>query len=233
VIAVDTRPNNKHYLNTASPNNLVLMGPAGSGKGTQAKLLSEKYTIPHISAGVIFREIRKEDTDLGRKVRELIDRGNLVPDNITNEIILRRINEPDCEKGFILDGYPRNTSQAEFLENHKTIKKCILIEVSDKECVRRISARRICSECRADYNIIYLKPKQEGVCDVCGGKLIMRDDDKPEAIMKRLRIYHEITEPLIGFYEKKGILLRINGEQPIQKVFEDIVRGLDSGRPIL
>ena len=214
-------------LDNNPDNNLIIIGPAGSGKGTQAKLLSGKYGIPHISTGVIFRELKTQDSELGRKIREIIDKGNLVPDNITNEIILRRMSKPDCKKGFILDGYPRNLNQAEFLENHRTIRKCILIEVSDEECIKRISARRICSECKADYNTIYIKPRQEGICDVCGGVLIQRDDDKPEAIKERLKIYHEETEPLIDFYEKKGVLLRINGEQPIQKVFEDIVAKLE------
>ena len=204
-------------------NNFIILGPAGSGKGTQAKLLSEKYNIPHISTGVIFREIREQNTELGKKVREFVDNGILVPDEITNELIAKRLDEPDCQKGFVLDGYPRNLEQAEFLDKHKPVYKCIYLEVSDKECIKRMSARRVCSKCKADYNIICIKPKQEGICDKCSGELIHRDDDKPEAIKKRLEIYRKETEPLIDFYEKKGVLLRINGEQSIEKVFKDVV----------
>lgn len=208
-------------------NNLIIMGPAGSGKGTQAKLISKKFNIPHISPGAIFREIEKHNTEIGRKVKELIDKGIFVPDKITNEIVLERLNQPDCKQGFILDGYPRSLAQAEFLEKHRQVKKCILIEVSDAECIKRMSARRICSKCKEEYNTIYIKPKQEGICDKCGRELIHRPDDKPEAIKIRLDEFHEQTEPVIDFYEKKGLLLRVNGEQPIDKVFEDVVKGLE------
>lgn len=208
-------------------NNFVIMGPAGSGKGTQAELLSKKINIPHISPGVIFREIEKHDTEIGHKVKELIDKGVFVPDEITNEIVLDRLNQPDCKQGFILDGYPRSLTQAEFLEKQREVKECILIEVSDAECIKRMSARRVCFKCKAEFNTIYIKPKQEGICDKCNGELEHRPDDKPEAIKIRLEEFHEQTEPVIEFYEKKGILLRINGEQPIDKVFEDIVGGLE------
>jgi len=206
--------------------NYILIGPQGSGKGTQAKLIAEKYKIPHISTGDIFREMRTEESELGRKVKNLIDNGNLIPDEVTNQIVAVRLSKPDCKKGFILDGYPRNIAQAEFLEKQKPVSKVILLELSENETIRRMGARRICAVCKADYNTIYIKPKKEGVCDRCKGKLIIRDDDRPEAIKKRLEIYKSQTTPLINYYEKKGALFRVDGAQPIEKVLKDIVAGL-------
>jgi len=208
------------------PRNYVIMGPQGSGKGTQAKMISENYKLPHISTGDIFREIRTQDTTLGRKVRELIDNGNLVPDEIVNEMVARRLNQPDCREGYVLDGYPRNILQAKFLDKQKPVLKCIDLEVSEAECIKRMSARRVCSQCKADYNTIYIKPQKTGICDKCGGKLVQRDDDKPAAIKQRLETYHKETKPVIDYYEKKGVLLKINGEQAIDKVFADILAGL-------
>ncbi|MBN1793017.1 adenylate kinase [Candidatus Woesearchaeota archaeon] len=207
-------------------NNIVVLGAQGSGKGTQAERLERKFHIPHISTGDVFREMRTQDTELGRKVKDLIDKGIFVPDEITNQIVAERLKKDDAKPGFILDGYPRNISQAENLDRLRPIKHCILIEVGDDKSIERIGARRICSKCKANYNIIYLKPKVEGVCDSCGGELIMRDDDKPEAVKLRLSKYHSETAPLISFYEKKGVLLRINGEQMIEKVFLDIMKKL-------
>ncbi len=206
--------------------NYVLIGAQGSGKGTQAKMLSAEYGIPHISTGDIFREIRKEESDLGKRVRELIDKGNLVPDSVTNEIVAARISKKDCSKGFILDGYPRNIIQAEFLNSKKPVSQCIYVEISDAESIKRIAARLVCSECKADYNTIYIKPKKAGVCDKCSGKLMQRDDDKPEFVKKRLETFYRDTKPLLDYYEKKGVLIRVNGEQAIDKVFADIVKGL-------
>ncbi|HJX05967.1 MAG TPA: adenylate kinase [Candidatus Nanoarchaeia archaeon] len=206
--------------------NFVILGPQGSGKGTQAKLIADKYKLPHISTGDIFRQMRTQNTGLGRKVKELIDAGNLVPDEITNQIIVERLAKPDCKKGFVLDGYPRNLGQAEFLDKNYPVTKVILLEISEGETIKRMAARRICSSCKADYNIIYILPKKEGICDKCGGKLIQRDDDKPEAIRKRLETYNKETTPLISYYDKKGVLLRVNGEQPIEKVFRDVVAGI-------
>jgi adenylate kinase len=206
--------------------NYVLIGAQGSGKGTQAKLIAEKYKVPHISTGDIFREIRVQNTGLGEKIKKLIDNGNLVPDEITNQIIAERLAKPDCKKGFILDGYPRNLGQAEFLEQKHPVKKVILFEVSENETIKRMSARRVCSQCKADFNTIYIKPKKDGICDKCGGKLVQRDDDKPDAIKQRVETYRKETSPLIGYYDKKGVLLRVNGEQQIDKVFKDVVAGL-------
>ena len=207
--------------------NYVVMGAQGSGKGTQAKMVSAKYHLPHVSTGDIFREMRTQDTEIGRKVRALIDRGILVPDDIVNEMVANRLSQPDFKKGYVLDGYPRNLLQAEFLDKQKPVSKCIFLEVSEKEIMKRMSARRICSNCKADYNTIYTRPRKEGVCDKCGGKLVQRDDDKPEAIKKRLDIFNKETKPLIDYYSKKGVLLRVNVEQPIEKVFQDVVAGLD------
>lgn len=203
-------------------NNFIMMGPAGSGKGTQAELIAKKYDIPHISIGLIFRELEKHDTKLGREVKQMIDKGVFVPDEITNQIILDKLNEDECQKGFVLDGYPRSHEQAEFLEKHRQIKKAILLEISEEECIRRMLARRVCSKCKAEFNTLYIKPKKEGICDKCGGKLVQREDDNPEAIKERLDKFHNITRPVIEFYEKKGVLLRVNGEQPIEKVFEEL-----------
>jgi adenylate kinase len=211
---------------TNGVNNFVIVGPQGSGKGTQADLLAKKLSIPHISTGDIFREMRTEDTPLGKQVRELIDNGKLVPDEITNKIVAERLSRKDALAGFILDGYPRNTSQSETLDRAKKISKCILIDVSDEESIKRIGARRICPSCKANFNTIYIKPKKEGVCDKCGAKLIIRDDDKPESVKFRLKKYHDETEPVLKFYEKKGVLLKIDGEQPIDKVFKDLEKAL-------
>jgi adenylate kinase len=206
--------------------NLIIIGPQGCGKGTQAELLSKKLGIPHISTGDIFREMREKDTPLGHKIKDLIDNGKLVPDEITDEIVMHRLSEKDTKKGYILDGFPRKLSQAEFLDSHAKIDKVIVLKVADNESVRRISARRVCSKCHEGYNTIYIKPKKAGICDKCGGKLVVRDDDKPAAVKERLKKYHEATEPLLKFYEKKDILLKINGEQSIKDVFNDIVKKL-------
>ena len=206
--------------------NLVITGFAGSGKGTQAKLLAKKYDIPHISMGEIFRDIRKQDTGLGRRVKEIIDNGRLVPDDTTNQIVAERISRPDCEQGFVLDGYPRNLVQAEFLDKQADITKCIYLEVSEEEVIKRLSTRRICPACKTEYNLLYVKPEQDDKCDKCGAELVQRDDDKPDAIRQRLKIFYDKTSKIIDFYDSKGVLLRINGGQPIKKVFEDIVAGL-------
>ena len=206
--------------------NYIVIGPPGSGKGTQAELLAKKLGLPHISTGDEFRIIREEDSDLGRRVRELIDAGNLGTDEVANAIFLRIIKKPEVGKGAVYDGYPRRVTQAKVFDNYKKATRCIFIDVSDKECAKRMSARRICVKCNEDYNVIYIKPKKEGVCDKCGGKLKIRDDSTPEAIKKRFEVYHKETEPTIDYYKEKGLLLRVNGEQPIQKVFEEIVKGL-------
>jgi adenylate kinase len=206
--------------------NLIIIGPQGCGKGTQAELLSKKLGIPHISTGDIFRDIREKDTPLGHKIKDLIDNGKLVPDEITDEIVMHRLSEKDAKNGYILDGFPRKLSQAEFLDSHAKIDKVIVLMVADKESVKRISARRVCSKCHEGYNTIYIRPKKAGICDKCGGKLVVRDDDKPAAVMERLKKYHETSESLLKFYEKKGVLVRIDGEQSIKDVFKNVFKKL-------
>lgn len=204
---------------------IVMLGPQASGKGTQAKLLAEKLKIAHISTGEIFRAMTRE-TALGKMVRDLIDNGNLVPNDVTNEIVKERLLKEDCKKGFILDGYPRNMNQALALDKIAKLDRVVYLKISRNETLRRISGRRECTKCKAIFNIYTNKPKKEGICDKCGNKLYQREDEKKEAVKKRLRIYHNETKPLINFYEKKGILLKINGEQTIDAIAEDIYKKL-------
>lgn len=207
--------------------NILIFGPQASGKGTQAIKIAEYLKIPHISTGDMFRANISQGTELGKKAQVLINEGNLVPNDITNKMVENRLTEDDCKTGFILDGYPRNQTQAEFLDNLPyKLDVVINLEVSRDEVIRRISSRRVCIDCKANYNIIYIKPKEEGICDKCHGTLIQRDDDKPESIQKRLKIYDEQTKPLLDFYDNKGILRNINGEKPIETVFETIKTGL-------
>jgi len=204
----------------------ILLGPQGSGKGTQATLLGTKYKIPNISTGEIFRENIKKGTELGKLAASLINDGKLVPDNVTNKLVQDRIKEKDCKNGFILDGYPRNLEQAKFFDEITNIDYVIDIELPDKETVNRLSSRRQCSKCSAIYGAVNLK-KGQNKCEKCQGSLIQRKDDQPDAIKKRLDIYHKETEPLIAYYMKKGNLLQINGEQSIEKVFGDIVKAIE------
>lgn len=202
--------------------NIVLIGPQGSGKGTQAKLISEKYGIPHISTGDIFREIREDDSELGRKVRKLIDSGSLVDDDTTNQIVKQRLKKKDCKNGFILDGYPRNLGQAKYLDGILKINYVVDVEISDKVAVDRLSSRLTCRSCNAVYNTITNPPKKENICDKCNGKLYQRDDDKPGAIKERLKTYHTQTKPLIDYYKNKRVLVEVDGREAIDKVFSDI-----------
>jgi adenylate kinase len=202
---------------------LILLGPQGSGKGTQAGLLGKKFGIPQISTGNALRENIEKGTELGRIAKRIMDEGRLVSDDIVNRIVESRLRENDAKKGFMLDGYPRNIPQAEFLSKIGKIDAVIEIEVPDAESIRRISGRRTC-KCGAVYHTFYNPPAVPGICDRCGGKLFQRDDDKEEAIRERLAIYHNETEPIIRFYSDRHI--KINGEQPIEKVFEDILAGL-------
>ena len=202
---------------------IVLIGPQGSGKGTQAKLLKEKFGIPHISTGDIFREAIAEKTELGLKAKEIIDKGNLVPDEITNKIVKERLQKEDCKKGFILDGYPRNINQAKALDSFAKIDYAVEIFVPDEISIKRLSSRRQCPKCGAIYGLD-IPPKKDNICDKCGAELYQRDDDRPEAIKKRLEVYHKETEPVLDYYREKGILVRVDGTKPIKDVFEDIVR---------
>ena len=206
---------------------IIMLGAPGAGKGTQAKKLSEKYGIPHISTGDIFRANIKNNTELGQKAKGYMDAGQLVPDELVVDLVVDRIKEKDCFKGFILDGFPRTIPQAEALDyalnnQNEKIDYAINVEVPDENIIDRMSGRRACVACGGTYHIKYNPTKKEGICDACGGELILRDDDKPETVKQRLEVYHTQTQPLIDYYTKEGILKEVDGTQDLQKVFDDI-----------
>jgi len=206
---------------------IVMLGAPGAGKGTQAKKIADAYGIPHISTGDIFRANIKAGTPLGKKAKEYMDKGGLVPDEVTIGMLLDRIHEADCEKGYVLDGFPRTIPQAESLtkalaaEGSK-IDAAVDIEVPDENIVSRMGGRRACLSCGSTYHIVYAAPKQEVICDRCGSPLVLRDDDKPETVLKRLAVYHEQTQPLIDYYGSAGVLKEVDGTQAMEKVFADI-----------
>lgn len=209
---------------------LVLLGAPGSGKGTQAGVISENYGIPHISTGDIFRKNIKEGTELGRKAKEYIDKGLLVPDEVTNGIVASRIQEEDCSKGFVLDGYPRTTDQAAVLEGYlsemgKAVDAALNIDVPDEQVVERLSGRFMC-RCGEAFHKAYKKPAVEGICDKCGKELYQRDDDKAETVLERLKEYYKKTAPIINYYWEKGILVNIDGTPMPDKVSELIRQAL-------
>lgn len=206
---------------------IALFGPQGAGKGTQAEMLAKKYNLPVLSTGEVFRKEIKEQTELGKLASDLINRGQLVPDETTNGIVLGELRAPKYQNGFILDGYPRNMNQLAVLEKNISLDWAILLLISDEEVQKRLAGRRVCPNCGAIFNIINKPPKKDGVCDVCGGKLITRDDDKPEAIAKRLQIYHRETEPIINYYAGKEKLIEVDGSGTIEKVFEEIIEKLE------
>ena len=212
---------------------IILLGPPGAGKGTQAAGIVEKYNIPHISTGDIFRKNIKEGTELGKKAKGFIDQGLLVPDELTVGLVTDRISQPDCEKGFMLDGFPRNVAQAQHLDKYLkevgiSLDKVVNIEVDKDIVVGRAVGRRICKSCGATYHVEFNPPKADGVCDVCGGELYQRADDNEETVSKRIQVYLDETKPLVDYYSKEGIIANINGEQSIDKVFADIVDALGS-----
>ena len=212
--------------------NIVLFGPPGSGKGTQAKMLAEKYGAPHISTGDILRENLKNKTKLGLEAKSYMDKGELVPDDVLIGIIKDRLAQPDCALGFLLDGYPRTLPQADALskilnELGKKLDVVLNIDVPDVELIKRLAGRRMCV-CGASYHILFNPPKQDGICDLCGNKLYHRDDDKEEAIINRLDVYKNQTQPLIDHYTKEGVMLTINGVANISEVFAEICRLLDN-----
>lgn len=206
---------------------LILIGASGAGKGTQAKKISNKYSIPHISTGDILREHIKLKTEIGIKVKNILDQGRLVPDNIITELVHLRIKESDCKNGFILDGFPRTISQAQDLEYIVSIDKAIYINVHDNIIVDRLTGRRICKNCAAMYHVQYSKPKTTNVCDVCGNELSQREDDKPETVKERLKIFHELTLPIINFYKDKGLLFEVSGVGDIIDISDTIINGLE------
>lgn len=210
---------------------LVLLGAPGSGKGTQAGVISENYGIPHISTGDIFRKNIKEGTELGRKAKEYIDKGLLVPDEVTNGIVKSRIQEEDCSKGFVLDGYPRTNDQAEVLdkaleEMGRVVDAALNIDVPDEQVVERLSGRYMC-RCGETFHKAYKKPKVEGICDKCGKELYQRDDDKAETVIERLKEYYRKTAPIIDYYSDKGILVNIDGTPMPDEVTKLIGKALE------
>ena len=212
---------------------LIILGPPGAGKGTQAAKICQKFDIPHISTGDIFRANIKNNTVLGQKAKEYMNKGELVPDELTCDLVFDRIMQDDAKKGFLLDGFPRNIFQAEkldeVLENRNLkIDNVVNIEVDDKLLIDRAAGRRVCKDCGATYHIAFNKSKDENVCDNCNGELFQRDDDKEETIKNRIEVYNNNTKPLIDYYNKKGNLVNIAGEKDINIVFEDIVKAVES-----
>ena len=207
---------------------IIMLGAPGAGKGTQAKMLAAKYGIPHISTGDIFRANIKNNTELGQKAKTYMDKGELVPDSLVVDLIMDRFKEADCANGYVLDGFPRTIPQAEALDNAlkangEKVDFAINVEVPDENIINRMSGRRACVGCGATYHIKYNPTKVEGVCDACGEKLILRDDDKPETVKNRLSVYHEQTQPLIDYYNKAGVLAEVDGTKDMEDVFKDIV----------
>ncbi|MDD5922805.1 MAG: adenylate kinase [Eubacteriales bacterium] len=211
----------------------ILLGPPGAGKGTQAAKMVEQYHIPHISTGDIFRENIKNGTELGKRAKEYMDRGELVPDDLVIEIATDRLTKDDCKDGFILDGFPRTVHQAEELDKFlagrgEKLSVVINLEVGDEELMKRLTGRRVCKKCGASYHIVNMPPKKEGICDVCGGELIQRADDNEETARNRIRVYDEQTKPLIDYYEKAGIIANINGEKGLENTFSEIRKALEA-----
>ena len=206
---------------------LVLLGPPGAGKGTQAERLEEELHLPHVSSGELFRENIKNETELGLLAKTYIDRGDLVPDDVTIGMIRERLMRPDCEQGAILDGFPRTQAQAEVLdkmlaEMGRKLDGTLYIAVPDEELVRRLSGRWLCRQCQTPYHAVFDPPAKEGVCDACGGQLYQRDDDKPETVRERLKVYWDQTSPLIDYYCDQGVLVEVDGDQSIDAVTEDL-----------
>lgn len=211
---------------------IIMLGAPGAGKGTQAKKIAAKYEIPHISTGDIFRANIKNGTELGKKAKTYMDQGLLVPDELVVDLVVDRVNQDDCTKGYVLDGFPRTIPQAEALDAAlekmgQKIDYAIDVDVPDENIINRMSGRRACVDCGATYHIVYAPTKKENICDNCGGGLILRDDDKPETVKKRLDVYHEQTQPLIDYYTKAGALRTVDGTIDIDEVFAAIVKILE------
>jgi adenylate kinase len=212
---------------------IVLLGGPGSGKGTQAKKLTEKYGVPQISTGDIFRAAVKEGTPMGTKAKEYMDKGELVPDDVVVGVVEERLAKPDLDGGFMLDGFPRTLPQAESLDGimaklSKSIDHAVLVDVPDEELMKRLTGRRTCrnSDCGKMYHVMFNPPKKEGICDACGSELYQRDDDSEATIRERLNVYAEQTAPLIDYYDKKGLLRKVAGVGPIDDIFASIVKVL-------
>lgn len=212
---------------------IIMLGAPGAGKGTQAKMIADKYQIPHISTGDIFRANIKNGTELGKKAKDFMDKGLLVPDELVVDLVVDRIKQDDCEKGYILDGFPRTIPQAEALDKalegiNDKVDFAINVEVPDENIINRMAGRRACVGCGATYHLEFKPTKVEGKCDTCNADLILRDDDKPETVKKRLNVYHEQTQPLIDYYTKKGIIAEVDGTLDINDVFGAIIKILEA-----
>lgn len=206
---------------------IIMLGAPGAGKGTQAKMIAEKYNVPHISTGDIFRANIKNGTELGMEAKKYMDQGLLVPDELTVKILLDRVAQDDCKNGYVLDGFPRTIPQAQVLDKalseiNDKIDYAINVDVPDENIIRRMGGRRACLSCGATYHIEHIPPKKEGICDTCGKELVLRDDDKPETVGNRLDVYHKQTQPLIEFYSAKGILKTVDGTVDMKDVFSAI-----------
>jgi len=206
---------------------IIMLGAPGAGKGTQAKMIAEKYAIPHVSTGDIFRANIKNGTDLGKEAKSYMDKGELVPDELTVRILLDRVAQEDCKNGYVLDGFPRTIPQAKVLESELNkqgtdVDYAINVDVPDENIIKRMSGRRACVTCGATYHIEHVPPKTEGICDKCGSELILRDDDKEETVKNRLNVYHEQTQPLIDFYAAKNVLKNVDGTVDMMDVFKAI-----------
>ena len=211
---------------------VVMLGAPGAGKGTQAKMIATKYNVPHISTGDIFRANIKEGTELGKKAKSYMDQGLLVPDELVVDLVVDRLQQEDCKDGYILDGFPRTIPQAEALDSalgklNTKLDFALDIDVADDFIVKRMGGRRACLGCGATYHIVNIPPKKEGICDTCGAELVLRDDDKPETVEKRLAVYHEQTQPLIDYYKNSGILVTLDGTKDMNEVFSNICSVLE------
>ena len=207
---------------------IIMLGAPGAGKGTQAKMIADKYAIPHISTGDIFRANIKNGTELGQKAKTYMDQGLLVPDELVVDLVVDRVKQDDCKNGYVLDGFPRTIPQAESLDAalaklDEKIDYAINVEVPDENIIARMSGRRACVSCGATYHIVHIPTKVEGICDRCGAELILRDDDKPETVKKRLDVYHDQPQPLIDYYTKSDVLVEVDGTQDMNDVFGAIV----------
>ena len=210
----------------------ILLGPPGAGTGTQAVKIVEKYNIPHISTGDIFRENIKNQTELGKRAKAYMDRGELVPDELVVEIATDRLTKDDCKNGFLLDGFPRTIFQAEKLDEFLTqrgekLDKVINIDVEKDALVKRITGRRVCKSCGASYHVVNIPPKKDGICDLCSGELIQRADDTEETVLNRIDVYNKQTKPLVDYYDKAGVIINIDGNKDLDDVLADIIKGLE------
>ena len=208
---------------------IIMLGAPGAGKGTQAKMIADKYGVPHISTGDIFRANSKNGTELGKEAKGYMDKGLLVPDELTVRLLLDRVAQEDCSGGYVLDGFPRTIPQAEVLDSElaklgESVDAAVDVDVPDENIINRMSGRRACLSCGATYHIVNIPSKKEGICDVCGSSLVCREDDQPETVKNRLQVYHEQTQPLIAYYEAKGVLRTVDGTLPMAEVFEAIVK---------